>query len=106
LVATSDSANQPFHVRRFIIEQGHDCGPVTLYQDNLSTMHLIERGRAASEKTRHISIRYFWIKQAVEDGEVVIEKLDTKLMPANILTKPLQGEQFRQERRMLTNWEL
>ena len=106
LVATSDSANQPFHVRRFIIEQGHDCGPVTLYQDNLSTMHLIERGRAASEKTRHISIRYFWIKQAVDDGEVVIEKLDTKLMPANILTKPLQGEQFRQERRMLTNWEL
>ena len=106
LVATSDSANQPFHVRRFIIEQGHDCGPVTLYQDNLSTMHLIERGRAASEKTRHISIRYFWIKQAVEDGEVVIEKLDTKLMPANILTKPLQGEQFKQERRMLTNWEL
>ena len=106
LVATSDSANQPFHVRRFIIEQGHDCGPVTLYQDNLSTMHLIERGRAASEKTRHISIRYFWIKQAVDDGEAIIEKLDTKLMPANILTKPLQGEQFRQERRMLTNWEL
>ena len=55
--------------------------------------------------TRHISIRYYWIKQHVDSGDVVVEKLATEEMPANILTKPLQGAQFRYERKLLTNWE-
>ena len=104
LVATSDSCNTPFQVRRFLIAQGHDCGPVVLYQDNLSCMHLIARGKASSERSRHIAIRYFWLKERVDEGEMQIEHLATELMPANILTKPLQGEQFRAERFMLTNW--
>jgi hypothetical protein len=38
LVGLSDSANQGFHIRNFIIAQGHDIGPLVLYQDNLSCM--------------------------------------------------------------------
>ena len=105
LVAASDLMNQPFHVRQLLIEQGYDQGPVTLYQDNLNCMHLIAKGRAGSQKTRHISIRYYWIKQYVDDGQVVVEKLATEEMPANLLTKPLQGSQFRYERKLLTNWK-
>ena len=105
LVAASDLMNQPFHVRQLLIAQGYDQGPVTLYQDNLNCMHLIAKGRAGSQKTRHISIRYYWIKQFVDDGQVVVEKLATEEMPANILTKPLQGSQFKYERKLLTNWK-
>ena len=77
----------------------------SVYQDNLNCMHLIAKGRAGSQKTRHISIRYYWIKQHVDKGEVIVEKLATEEMPANILTKPLQGSQFRYERKLLTNWK-
>jgi len=105
LVAASDLMNQPFHVRQLLIEQGYDQGPITLYQDNLNCMHLIAKGRAGSQKTRHISIRYYWIKQFIDDGQVVVEKLATEEMPANILTKPLQGSQFKYERKLLTNWK-
>jgi hypothetical protein len=45
LVALSDSASQGLHMRSFIIAQGYECGPMTVYQDNMSTMALIERGR-------------------------------------------------------------
>jgi hypothetical protein len=65
LVGLSDSANQGFHIRNFIIAQGHQPGPFVLYQDNLSCMALIEKGRSPSERTRHISIRYFWIQERV-----------------------------------------
>ena len=105
LVASSDLMNGPFHVRRLLIAQGYEPGPIVLYQDNLSCMALIAKGRAGSERTRHISIRYFWIKQHVDGGDVVVEKLATEEMPANILTKPLQGSQFRYERKLLTNWD-
>ena len=52
-----------------------------------------------------MSIRNFWLKDKVSDGEVVIEYLGTKDMFANLLTKPLQGAQFVRERDMLTNWK-
>ena len=104
LVATSDSCNTPFQIRRFLIAQGHNCGPIILYQDNLSCMALLAKGKASSERSRHIAIRYFWLKERVDQGEIRIEHLATELMPANILTKPLQGEQFKTERFMLTNW--
>ena len=105
LVASSDMMNEPFHVRRMLVAQGYSPGPIVLYQDNLSCMALIAKGRAGSGRTRHISIRYYWIKQHVDSGDVVVEKLATEEMPANILTKPLQGSQFRYERKLLTNWE-
>ena len=104
LVALSDSANQALHVRNFIIGQGHSCGPVTIYQDNMSCMALINRGRSAAERTRHISIRYFWLKERIDMGEAKVKHLGTKEMYANMLTKPLQGGQFKAERKGVTGW--
>ncbi len=106
LVATSDNMNTAFHVRNFIIAQGHHTQPVDLLQDNLSCIALMERGRSNSMRTRHIQIRYFWIKERLEDGEARVTHMSTDLMgPANVLTKPLQGSQFILERQALTNWD-
>ena len=104
LVALSDSANQALHIRNFLLAQGHPCGPVTIYQDNMSCMALIDRGRSAAERTRHIAIRYFWVKERVDKGEAVIVHMGTAAMFANLLTKPLQGVQFLAERLALTGW--
>jgi hypothetical protein len=104
LVALSDSASQGLHTRSFLTAQGYQCGPVTVYQDNMSCMALIERGRSAAERTRHIDIRHFWMKERVDMGEAIIKHLGTKEMYANLLTKPLQGAQFGAEREALTRW--
>jgi hypothetical protein len=104
LVALSDSASQGLHMRSFIIAQGYECGPMTVYQNDMSTMALIERGRSAAERTRHIDIRYFWVKERIDMGEAIIKHLGTKDMFANVLTKPLKGLQFITERDALTGW--
>ena len=104
LVGLSDSANQGLHVRNFLISQGYSLGPVIIYQDNMSCMALVDRGRSAAERTRHINIRYFWMKERVDRGEAVIKHLGTKLMYANLLTKPVQGSQFIAERKGITGW--
>lgn len=105
LVALSDSANQGLHLRMFLIGQGHEVGPVTVYQDNLSCMAMIDRGRHGAERTRHIDLRYYWLKERVDKGEAIVKHLGTKSMYANMLTKPLQGAQFIEERRALTGWD-
>jgi hypothetical protein len=106
LVATSDSANQALFIREFMIQQGYDMKPVTIYQDNMSCMALIQKGKPSSERTRHMSIRHFWLKDKIVDREVKIEHLGTSEMFANVLTKPLSGTQFVKERDMLTNWKV
>jgi hypothetical protein len=77
---------------------------VVIYQDNLSCMALMKRGGPSSERSRHISIRHFWVKERVDGGEVIPQHLGTKDMMANILTKPVQGVQFATERMGLTGW--
>jgi hypothetical protein len=105
-VGTSDSINQALYLREFLIKQGHKVKPIVLYQDNQSSMALIKRGKSNSERTRHMNIRQFWITERVNNGEVTIEYLPTEKMFANLLTKPLQGTQFCNEMKMLTNWRM
>ena len=105
LVALSDSANQGLYIRNFLISQGYTMEPVIIYQDNMSSMALAERGRSDAERTRHIGIRNFWTRERVETGEAVIVHKGTKEMYANLLTKPLQGAQFVYERGCLTGWD-
>jgi hypothetical protein len=75
-----------------------------VYQDNMSCMALIARGRSGGERTRHIDIRYFWVKDRVDRGEATIVHEGTAELYATVLTKPLQGSQFVYGRGCLTGW--
>ncbi len=105
LIGLSDSLGQAIWTRDFLIEQGYKVGPAKVIQDNKSTITLTAKGRSTSDRTRHIHIRYFFVKDRVDSGEVDIEYKSTKLMLADLLTKPLQGDLFRAMRRELLNWE-
>jgi hypothetical protein len=67
-------------------------------------MKLAEKGRSTSEKTRHINIRYFFVKDRVDAGELLITYLSTDEMIADVLTKPLQGTLFVKLRNLLLNY--
>jgi hypothetical protein len=56
-----------------------------------------------SSATRHINIRFFFVKEKVGSGIVRIEHISTGDMIADVLTKPLQGAIFRRLRQLLLN---
>ena len=64
----------------------------------MSTMALVERGEPAGARSKHINIRFFWIKDRVDSGEVSVEHTPTE-------ATVVQGKQFLEERQMLTNWD-
>ena len=105
LVGLSDKTSQVIHVRNFVNAQGYDTGPAVIYQDNLSCLALMKRGTPGTIRTRHINIRHFWVKEKVDNKEVMLEYLNTDKMVANVITKPTQGAQFKKERFGLTNWK-
>jgi hypothetical protein len=75
-----------------------------VYQDNKSTIIMAEKGCSTSERTRHINIRYFFVKDRINTGEQKVVYKPTTEMIADLLTKPLQGELFRVLRKELLNW--
>jgi hypothetical protein len=104
LIALSDATSQVIWCREFLSAQGYPVGPAKVYQDNKSTIQLAEKGRSTSDRTKHISVRYFFIHDRIEKDEIVLEYLPTEEMIADILTKPLQGALFIRLRDMLLNW--
>jgi len=66
--------------------------PVKMHQDNTSTIRLAKNGRSMSDRTKHIKLRYFFIKQYIDSGEFEVVYCPTDLQVADILTKPLQVE--------------
>ena len=103
LVAISDALSQIIWGREFLKAQGINCGPAILYQDNLSTMALVEKGRSTSDRTRHINVRYFFIKDKVTLGEIIVKHMRTDILPADILTKGVQGGAFIVKRKGIMN---
>ena len=57
----------------------------------------------SSRKTKHIKSKFFFIKNKVDSEEVKIVDCPSGLMWADVLTKPLQGTEFRKMRAQLMN---
>lgn len=95
LVAVGDGLIVLIWIRNFIIAQGYtNIGPIKVYQDNMSTITLINKGRSTSQRTRHIDIRYFFIYDRIGSGEVVVVFMGTLDMLADYFSKAVNGGQF------------
>jgi hypothetical protein len=79
----------------FMEEQRYDMEPLLLYQDNMSAILLETNGKASSSRrTKHIKVKYFYIKKKVDDREIVIKHCPMEQMWTDINTKPKQGKVF------------
>jgi len=94
LVGLSDSVGDGIGAAEFLRSLGYSVKPVVFRQDNQSTIRMAENGLSSSRRTRHINVRYFFIKERIETGEVKVVYLPTEEMVADLLTKPLQGKLF------------
>jgi len=104
IVGVHDVIPQLIWTANFLEGQGMTVGESILYQDNTSSILIEKNGRSSSTKrTRHMNIRYFFIKDLVDSKKVRIDHCGTPDMVADFFTKPLQGTQFRKLRDQIMN---
>ena len=102
-VALHEMTKVIVHTRRFLAEIGFPQeGPTIIFEDNESAINLA-LSPGVGKKSKHIDLRYHYIKDMVKTGEIAIEYIDTTKQRANILTKPLPTSQFVSERNAMMN---
>ena len=73
LVAVDDCMSQVLWTRYFLAAQGYNIKDCVVYQDNKSAILLEQNGRASSSKrTRHINIRYYFVTDRANCGEITL----------------------------------
>nr|AAM74419.1 Putative retroelement [Oryza sativa Japonica Group] len=66
---------------------------VPLFCDNTNAIN-VAKNRVQHSRTKHIDIRFHFLRDHVEKGDVELQFLDTKLQLADIFTKPLDSNRF------------
>ena len=94
-MALSDASSLTYDELQFIQSRGIKIEFAKMYQDNTSTITMAKKGKSCSDRTKHIKLRYFFMKQFIDSGEFSITHCLTELIAVDILTKPLQGKLFR-----------
>ena len=88
-----------FLTRLFLEAQGYDVTDNISYQDNKSAIFLEKTGKASSGKrTKHINMRYFFVTDRIQKGDVLVEWCPTGSMTGDFLTNPNQGALFKRFR--------
>ena len=66
-------------------------GPTTIYQDNQSSI-AIANSDVSSKRTKHIDIRYHYVREKIQSEEIKIKYRETTKMAADCLTKAVGSQ--------------
>ena len=61
--------------------------------------------KSSSKRTRAFNIRYFFLTDQIQKGNVTVEYCPTTEMIADFMTKPLQGKLFEKFRKLIMGHE-
>jgi len=87
--------------------QGYEIKHNVLYQDNKTTILLLENGKSSSTKRTHaLNICYFYLTDQIEKGNIEVHYCPTNKMVADYHFKPLQGKPFNFLRRQLLGHDI
>jgi len=88
-IAAAEAAKELVWLRRLLSELHEGTpGPTRLYIDNRAA-DLLARNPVNHAATKHIDVRYHFIRECVADGSVDLRLIGTNDMAADVLTKAL-----------------
>ena len=101
-MGASDYLPYPIWAKKFLAAQGYVLKENVFYQDNQSTIRFERNGRkSCGPNSRHIDIRYFFIKDRIGLETIDVQHCPTEQMLVDFFTKPLQGSLNRKFREVI-----
>jgi hypothetical protein len=81
--------------REMLIEFGYPQETVPMYVDSQCAMQMLQQGTGSFKRAKHIKVRFFWMKELLDNGLLKLIYMPTDELVADISTKPLAGWKFR-----------
>jgi hypothetical protein len=76
-------------MRNILSEFGYKfTSPSTLNCDNQSAIS-VAKNPEHHGRMKHLDLRFYWLRDTVENGQISLKFIPTAEMPADLLTKPL-----------------
>lgn len=97
-ISLSDGLKEVLWMKSMLEELGLDefvGKPCSVYVDNQGAISLAS-DKITSRRSKHIDIKYHFVREKVENGEVCLKYVSTQENLADILTKPLTGIRTRE----------
>ena len=63
--------------------------------DNKCSMHLLKQGTGSFKRAKHIKMRFFWLKDLIDEGEIILKYVPSEELVADMLTKATTGAKFK-----------
>ncbi|GKB21831.1 hypothetical protein Tco_0855754 [Tanacetum coccineum] len=90
-MALTEAIKESIWLKGLLIELGVNLMSVVVNCDNQSAIH-ISRNAMFHERTKHINVRYYFIREIVESKEIGVAKIGTKDNAADTFTKVVPGD--------------
>ena len=95
LHAANEASSDILHTVDLLQELRITQDAVPIFEDNQAVIHMMTRNEVNFQtKSKHVRVRYDFLREQVADGKVIFSYLSTELQLADVMTKPLIGEKF------------
>ena len=86
-MALSDASKEAVHLKALLVSIGiEDRTAVVIYEDNQAAQKIAENP-VLHDRTKHIDIRYHFVRELVQGLQISVVYIETKQMIADLLTK-------------------
>jgi transposase InsO family protein len=85
-MAVTEAVKEALWLQGLVGDLGFSQEHVNVYCDSQSAIHLA-KNQVHHARTKHIDIRFHFIREVIGNGEISLQKVDTKENPADMLTK-------------------
>lgn len=100
-MAATAAACQAIWIRNVLNQiTDEEIGPVVLFVDNKSAIDLA-KNPVFHGRRKHINIRYHFIRECVDRGEIILKHISGEFQRADILTKAMTTLKFEKMRSLL-----
>ncbi|RVW19337.1 Retrovirus-related Pol polyprotein from transposon TNT 1-94 [Vitis vinifera] len=93
-IAITEASKELLWLKKFLQELGLQQERYSLYYDSESAIHLNKNPNFYS-RSKHIDVRYHWIRDALEMKLFFLEKIHTDENGSNMMTKPIPIEKLQ-----------
>ena len=94
-MALTEAIQEAMWLKAFLCElrEMKNDEAVKIYEDNQGSIALAKNPEC-HKRTKHIDIRYRFVREKVEDDQVILQYFPTKDMKADMMTKSIPAVQF------------